>query len=40
VRDVIDVCSSEVPDIKVLKMLKRAEVTLELKAGRVFSIQI
>ena len=31
VRDVINVSSSEVPDAKVLKMMKRAEVTLELE---------
>jgi hypothetical protein len=30
VRDVINVNSAEVPDAKVLKMIKRAEVTLEL----------
>jgi hypothetical protein len=30
VRDVINVSSAEVPDVKVLKMVKRAEVTLEL----------
>jgi len=29
VRDVINVSSVEVPDAKVLKMIKRAEVTLE-----------
>jgi len=34
VRDVINVSSSEVPDAKVLKMVKRAEVTLELETGR------
>jgi hypothetical protein len=34
VRDVINVSSAEVPDLKVLKMVKRAEVTLELEAGR------
>jgi len=31
VRDVINVSSAEVPDAKVLKMIKRAEVTLELE---------
>lgn len=31
VRDVINVSSAEVPDAKVLKFLKRAEVTLELE---------
>jgi len=30
VRDVISVSSAEAPDAKVLKMIKRAEVTLEL----------
>ena len=34
VRDVINVSSAEVPDSKVLKMVKRAEVTLELETGR------
>jgi len=34
VRDVINVSSAEVPDAKVLKMVKRAEVTLELETGR------
>jgi len=29
VRDVVNVSSAEVPDAKVLKMIKRAEVTLE-----------
>jgi len=33
VRDVINVSSPEVPDAKVLKVIKRAEVTLELKKG-------
>jgi len=31
VRDVINVRSAEVPDSKVLKRIKRAEVTLELE---------
>jgi len=31
VRDVINVSPAEVPDAKVLKMIKRAEVTLELE---------
>jgi len=31
VRDVINVSSAEVPDAKVLKMMKPAEVTLELE---------
>jgi hypothetical protein len=34
VRDVINVSSAEVPDVKVLKMIKRAEVTLELETGK------
>ena len=33
VRDVINVSSAEVPDAKVLKMLKRAEVALELEGS-------
>ena len=31
VRDVVNVSSAEVPDFKVLKMIKRAEVTLVLE---------
>jgi len=34
VRDVINVSSAEVPDAKVLKMVKRAEVTLELETDK------
>jgi hypothetical protein len=34
VRDVVNVSSAEVPDAKVLKMIKRAEVTLELQIDR------
>jgi len=34
VRDVINVSSAEVPDVKVLKMIKRAEVTLELETDK------
>jgi len=34
VRDVINVSSAEVPDAKVLKMVKRAEVALELETSR------
>ena len=34
VRDVINVSSAEVADVKILKMIKRAEVTLELETGR------
>jgi len=34
VRDVVNVSSAEVPDAKVLKMIKHAEVTLELEIGK------
>jgi len=34
VRDVINISDSEIPDAKVLKMIKRAEVTLELETNR------
>jgi len=34
VRDVVNVSSAEVPDSKVLKMVKRAEVTLELETSK------
>ena len=34
VRGVINISSVEVPDAKVLKMVKRAEVTLEFETGR------
>lgn len=34
VRDVINVTAEEVPDEKVLKMIKRAEVTLELELDK------
>jgi hypothetical protein len=34
VRDVINISAADVPDVKVLKMIKRAEVTLELELGR------
>ncbi len=34
VRDVINVTSEEVPDDKVSKMIKRAEVTLELETNK------
>ena len=33
VRDVINISSTDVPDAKILKMIKRAEVTLELETG-------
>jgi len=34
VRGVINVSSAEVPDAKVLKMIKRAEVTLKLETDK------
>ena len=34
VRDVINVSSSDIPDSKIVKMIKRAEVTLELETGK------
>ena len=34
VRDVINVSQADIPDAKVLKMIKRAEVTLELELGK------
>lgn len=34
VHDVINVSAVDVPDAKVLKMIKRAEVTLELELGK------
>jgi len=34
VRDVINISSADIPDDKILKMIKRAEVTLELELGR------
>jgi len=34
VRDVVNVSSAEVPDAKVLKMIKHAEVTLELETDK------
>ena len=34
VRDVINVSQADVPDSKILKMIKRAEVTLELETGK------
>jgi hypothetical protein len=34
VRDVLNVNESDIPDTKVLKMIKRAKVTLELELGR------
>jgi len=34
VRDVINVSSADIPDDKILKMIKRAEVTLELETGK------
>jgi hypothetical protein len=37
VRDVINLNAADVPDAKVLKMIKRAEVTLELELGKEIS---
>ena len=34
VRDVLNLSSADVPDSKIFKMIKRAEVTLELELGR------
>jgi len=34
IRDVVNVSSAEVPDAKALKMIKRAEVALELETNR------
>ncbi|MEM1589290.1 MAG: hypothetical protein QW175_02585 [Candidatus Bathyarchaeia archaeon] len=34
VRDVINVSPSDIPDSKIFKMIKRAEVTLELEVGK------
>lgn len=34
VRDVINIGTTDIPDTKVLKMVKRAEVTLELELGK------
>jgi len=34
VHDVINLSDADVPDAKVLKMIKRAEVTLELELGK------
>ena len=34
VRDVINVSPADIPDSKIVKMIKRAEVTLELELGR------
>jgi len=34
VRDVINISIADVPDAKITKMLKRAEVTLELEFGK------
>lgn len=39
IRDVINISSAEVPDAKILKMLKRAEVTLELELGKEIDYQ-
>ena len=34
IRDVINVSSADIPNDKILKMVKRAEVTLELEMGK------
>jgi len=34
VRDVINLSAADVPDARVLKTIKRAEVTLELEPGK------
>ena len=34
VRDVINISSADIPDNRILKMVKRAEVTLELELGK------
>jgi len=34
VRDVLNLSSTDVPDTKIAKMIKRAEVTLELELGK------
>jgi len=34
VRDVININAADIPDAKIQKMIKRAEVTLELELGR------
>ena len=34
VRDVINITSEEIPDAKILKMIKRAQVTLELETDK------
>lgn len=34
VRDVINISQADVPDAKIVKMIKRAEVTLELETGK------
>ncbi len=34
VRDVINLSSADIPDSKIAKMIKRAEVTLELETGK------
>jgi hypothetical protein len=39
VRDVINIGSANVPDTKITKMLKRAEITLELELGKEIDFQ-
>ena len=40
VRDVVNVSSAKVPDAKVVKMIKRAEVTLELETDKKINYAI
>ena len=39
VRDVINITAADIPDAIILKMIKRAEVTLELELGREIDYQ-
>ena len=39
VRDVINITAADIPDAIILKMIKRAEVTLELELGREINYQ-
>ena len=34
VRDVVNISSADIPDTKIQKVLKRAEVTLKLELGK------
>jgi len=40
VRDVLNLNSGDIPDSKIEKMIKRAEVALELELGKEIVIQI